>query len=213
MSQIEQNFRHFLGKHPEIEICYGEGLINRRSLARCLVKEKVADQKQMEAVIAMIRRFPFAPVRQKRSNLFGGIRVSVKDKVLILDFEKDKELFVRLQKLIEHTNYDRGEMLKIVTGSSSIKVFLDEKKEPFLKDIFRNFKLKNRYADISEISIEFPEEAIDTKGVLSTVTSELLMGGIVITELLTATPELLLYVKQEYVLKAYEVLRRLQNEF
>ena len=55
----------------------------------------------------------------------------------------------------------------------------------------------------------FPEESIREKGVLSTITRELTVNNIVITELLTASPELLIYLKEEYVLKAYEILKRL----
>ena len=61
MSQIEQDFRQLLSKKPEIEKCYAEGLINRRALARYLVKQKIAERHQMEATIAMLRRFEFTP--------------------------------------------------------------------------------------------------------------------------------------------------------
>ena len=57
----------------------------------------------------------------------------------------------------------------------------------------------------------FPEEAIKEKGVLSTITKELTINDIVITELLTTTPELIIYLKEEYVLKAYEIIKRLQE--
>ena len=59
MSQIEQEFRQFLSKKPEVETCYQDGLINRRSLARYLVKQGIAKSNQLEAVIAMLRRFKF----------------------------------------------------------------------------------------------------------------------------------------------------------
>ena len=61
------------------------------------------------------------------------------------------------------------------------------------------------------MSLQFPNEAIDSKGILSTITRELDINDIIITELLTATPELLIYVKEDYVIKTYDILKNLQR--
>src|SRR3989344_1360357 len=211
MSQIEQDFRRYLSRNPEVETCYQNGLINRRSLARRLVKEGMAKGNQGEAVVAMLRRFEFKKIQEKNKAIFKDIKINVKDRVIIFDFDKEKELVRTLDKLIAHTNYDKGDTLKIVVGSSSIKVFLDEEKEGALKDILHKFHLKKKYKNLSEISMIFPDVAIDEIGIISTVAKELAVNGIVITELLTPTPELLIYVDEQYVLKAYEVLKRLQR--
>lgn len=210
MSQIELNFRQFLSKNPELEICYQNRLINRRSLAKYLINQGIAKPNQLDAVIAMLRRFEFKE-RKLPKDLFSKIKVNIKDKIIILDFQKEKELIQRLEKLIEKTNYDRGDTLKIVVGSCSVKVFLDEENEKKVKEIVEKFKLQNRFSNISEISIMFPEEAIKERGILSTIIRELAINEIVINELLTASPELLIYLKEESVLKAYEILKRLQK--
>ncbi len=211
MSQIEQEFRQFLSKKPEIETCYQEGLINRRSLARYLVKHGIAKSNQLEAVIAMLRRFQFKEPTKQARDLFSKTKINIKDNITILDFEKEKELVQKLQHLIVNTNYDRGDTLKIVVGSSSVKVFLDEENEKRVKDIIDKFKLQNKLSNVSEISIMFPEGAIKERGILSTITRELTVNEIVISELLTASPELLIYLKEEYVLKAYDILKQLQK--
>ena len=211
MSQIEHNFRQFLSKKPEIEKCYQEGLINRRSLPRYLIRKGIAKPNQLEAVIAMLRRFQFKEKEKKGKDLFKKTRVNIKDKILILDFEKEKDLLKKLQNIIANTDYDKGDTLKIVVGSTSIKLFIDEGNIKKFQNIVDNFKIRHKFNNISEISIMFPEEAIKEKGVLSTITKELTINDIVITELLTTTPELIIYLKEEYVLKAYEIIKRLQH--
>ncbi len=210
MSQIEQEFRQFLSKNPELETCYQNGLINRRSLARYLIKQDIAKSNQLEAVIAMLRRFDFKEKKQTK-DLFSKIKINIKDKIIILDFQKEKELIQKLHHLIESTNYDRGDTLKIVVGSCSVKVFLDEENEKKVKTMIEKFKLQNRLINISEISVMFPENAIKERGILSTITKEFSVNDIVISELLTASPELLIYLKEEFVLKAYDILKRLQK--
>jgi hypothetical protein len=211
MSQIEQDFRQFLSKHPEIEICYQDGLINRRSLARYLIKKNIAKQNQLEAAIAMLRRYNFQRKKgEECDELFRNIRVNIKDSILVLDFEKSKELLRKLEKIFAHTDYDKGDTLKIVVGSSSIKLFIDKKNEGKLKEIFLEYKPK-KIEHISELSLLFPEKATSSKGILSTLTKEFVLNDINITEFLTASPELLIYLKEEYVLKAYEIIKRLQK--
>ncbi len=211
MSQIEHRFRQFLSRNPELETCYQEGLINRRSLARYLIKHKIADKGQLEAVIAMLRRFEFSRVTHPK-DMFPKTKINIKDRIVILDFQKEKELIQKLERLIERTNYDRGDTLKIVVGSASVKVFLDQENETKVKDLTEKFTLSGRLSDISEISMMFPDEAIRERGILSTVTRELAVNDINISELLTATPELLIYLKENHVLKAYDILKRLQKD-
>lgn len=212
MSQIEHSFRGLLNKKPEIEKCYAEGLINRRALARYVVKKGIAKSNQLEAVIAMLRRFPFKTAEKEPMNILKKISVNLKDRITILDFEKDKELLQRLQLVLKHINYDTGDTFKLVVGSTTITLYIDEKKYDEIRDIVSMFKLKQRFTHISEFSIYFPEEAIAAKGVFSTITRELVLNDIIITEMLTASSELLMYVKEEYVLKTYGLLKQLQRK-
>ncbi len=101
----------FLSKKPEIETCYQEGLINRRSLARYLTKHGIAKNNQLQAVIAMLRRFQFKEPTKQTKDLFPKTKINIKDNIIILDFEKEKALVEKLQNLIANTNYDRGDTL------------------------------------------------------------------------------------------------------
>ena len=166
---------------------------------------------QVEALVAMLRRFEFAKEEKATRQVFSRITTRVKDNILILDFEKSKDLMKDMPKLISQIDYDKGDTLKIVVGSAFITVYIDQEKETLVKDIFSRYKYLHRHKKISEISLLFPETAIDTKGVFSTITRELALHSITITELLTSSSELLLYLRDEFVLKALEVLKDLQQ--
>lgn len=209
MSQIEQDFNSLLGKKPEIEKCYQQGLINRRSLARFLINKGIAKPTQLEAIIAMLRRYNFKEQEKESKDLFKDIKIQIKDKISILDFEKNKELLHKLERLIATTDYDKGDTLKIVVGGSSITIFIDQERERKLNNLFQKYKASNKFNNISEMSLTFPSKAIKTKGILSTITRELALNEITITEFLTAGPELLIYVKEEHVMKVYEIIKRL----
>ncbi|MFH1399625.1 MAG: hypothetical protein ABIG95_05950 [Candidatus Woesearchaeota archaeon] len=213
MSQIEQNIRLFLSKNPEIEKCIQNNLINRRSLARYLIQKGVARQNEFEAVIATLRRYDFKEYKQEVFEIFHNTKLRVKDNIIILDYEKDKRLLQELKKIIDVADYDKGDTLKIVVGDSLIKLFLDEEKLQLVENLTKSFRLQATYKKISEISITFPRETVNIKGIISFITRELYVNDILICELLTASPELLIYVQEEYVLRAYEVIKQLQKTF
>ena len=210
MSQIEQGLRTLLAHRPEIERCVRAGLVNRRALARQLIELGWATPDQFDAVVATVRRYDFGRDAAPDADLFPQIRVSLKDRILILDFERDRSILGRLERVIAQIDFDRGETLKIVVGSQSIKLFLDARKEAALRPLLERVHPIHRWDHLSEISMVFPESATTTRNVLAVIARELSLNGIVITELLTASPELLVYVREDQAARAYEVVRGLQ---
>lgn len=211
MSQIELGIRNLLGRHPEIEKCQQAGLLNRRALARYVIANGVGGPDDLDAVVASLRRHDFGNLERKGPELFPEVRVTLKDRIMIIEFEKEKALLQDLQKVIGQFEYDRGDTLKLVVGTASIKLFVNQGKEPALRSLLTRYKVRRRLDGLSEISMMFPEAAPETRGVLAVLTRELALNDVVLAELLTASPELLIYVRDEHVAKAYEIVRRLQG--
>lgn len=210
MSQIEHNFRQFLGKHPEIEKSYCLGLINRRALARFLIKRGIGKNNEFEAIVAMLRRYTFENHEIIEKNFFSDIRVNFKDKILIIDLEKSKQSLIEIEKIIKQVDYDKGDTLKVVVGSSSIKLYIDEKKKKEIKQLLEGFKNKEMH-NMVEISLMFPDSSVRSKGVISALTRELALNNVLLIEILTSSPELILYLEDKYLLKALEVIKDLQR--
>jgi hypothetical protein len=210
MSQLEQDFRLLLSAKPEIGKCCQHGLINRRSLARYLIRIGMAKMIQFDAIVAMLRRYEFKKPSKEVMDIFRDIRVNIKDNIVVLDFDKNRELVHKLQRIISHTEYDKGDTLKIVIGSASVKLFIDKKNISKLKDLLYEFR-PMKIEHITELSLMFQEQASSSRGVLAAITNEFVLNDINITEFLTATPELLIYLREEYVLKAYAIIKRLQK--
>ena len=210
MSQLEQEFRQLLAKKPEIEKCFQEGLINRRALARYIIENKIASRSQLEAVIAMLRRYNFRKTTKEDFPLFKKLRTSIRDNLVILNFQKNESLTHKLNIITGDTNYNVSETLKIIVGTTSVTLIIDESKENNFKKVFERANLISRTESVSEISIQFPKEAINSKGIIATIANELFLNDIVITEFLTASQELLIYLREEFVLKAYEIVKGLK---
>jgi len=211
VSQLEQRVRAVLGPHPEIEKCVRLGLVNRRALARHLVRQGVAEAGQIEAVVATLRRMDLGAESAGAARVFPEVRIGLKDRILILDFEKERALLQRLERLIPLIDYDRGDTLKIVVGTESLKLIIDQRREKAVRGLFERFRVRHRLEGISEISMMFPTTAVDTPGILAVLGREFLVRDVTVAELLTASPEMLIYLQDPYVPRAYEAVRGLQG--
>jgi hypothetical protein len=208
MSQLEHEFRLFLNKNPEIEKCYSSDLINRRSLVRYLIRHGFAKASQFDALIAMVRRFRFKEGNEIGMDMFKDIRMTLKDKIVILDFDKKRDLLNDIKETISIPDYEKGDTIKIVIGTASVKIFIDNKNQHKLKELIRRHR-PAVVRNVCELSLLFPESAIDSRGIISTITSEFACNDIIITELLTATPELLIYVDEKYAVRSFEIIKGL----
>ncbi len=211
MSQIEQRLGTFLSRRPEIAKCYRIGLVNRRALARYLLREGVAAPDQFESILAALRRHDYGSGVPSQRDVFRDVRIGLKDKIVIWDLEKDRALLERLGRLVSRVQSDRGDTLKIVVGTSAIKLVLDRKQEAEIRPLVEPVRLRERIDRLTEVSLMFPEEATRTPGVVAALTQELFVHDVLLTEILTASPELLLYVSDDQVTRAYEVVRGLRE--
>ncbi len=212
MSQIEQSFRQYLGKHPEIRSAYAQNLLNIRALARAFMNEEGLRDRNIEAVVATIRRFDIEPLLTHTDNkIFSDIKISTKDEIVILDYEKSKPIVEKVKAIVDSIDYNKNETLKVVVGSGSVKVIVDSSNSSSVKQALGRDKLIKERKKISELSLLFPTKAHEVRGIIAYVTSELLLGGINIRELVTCTPELVLYIDEEQSLKAYGILKKVKR--
>ena len=210
MSELEQRFSSFIDRHPEIRAA--KSLLNTRAVARDFIKEESLQPKNIEAVVAMIRRFDIKPIiSYTNQKIFSDIKISIKDEITILDYEKSNIILEKLKDIVSGINYNKNETLKVVVGSHSVKIIIDSSNTELVKQKLGKTNLLKKYSNISEISLLFSSKAIKEKGIIAYVTSELLLGGINIEEIITCTPELIIYVDEKQSLKTYEILKKIKN--
>lgn len=210
MSELEQKFRSFLSRHPEVVAA--KDMLNIRALARSFVTEEGIGAGKIEAAVAMIRRTEIvAPGQSTSKDILTGIRISMKDGIVILDYKRSREIVENLKLTVSEVDYDRNETLKIVVGSHTVKIIVDSVNSEMVKEKLGEETLRHEDSSVSETSLLFPASAHDEKGIVSYVTSQLVLNGVNIKEILTCTPELIVYVDEKQSLKAYEVFKRIKS--
>lgn len=212
MTQINIMLQDFLSRNPDIRRARNKGLVNRRALAGYIVKKEGLSTGRIEAIVTALRRIEIKKEEAyDLAKVFRDITITTKDKIAVVSLEKSDSTLQKIQKVLSKVSYAKNETLKLVEGSSAIKIFIDEFNLDKIKDIFTLSEIRKIQKDVAEINMFFPESANKTKGIIAYVASEFGIESINIIELLTGTPELIIYVAENDLLKAYNTIQRLKK--
>ncbi|MCK5289639.1 MAG: hypothetical protein KAJ56_01730 [Candidatus Aenigmarchaeota archaeon] len=210
MSQIELTLEKFFSRNPDIRESRDKGLINRRALARYIADLENIPMKNFDALVMALRRYSSEQKTQMNyAGLFRSMRTSAKDSITVVCLRNSEKVLEKIPHLFRAINVGPNDTFKIVNSALTIKLFSDSSKLKQIKEHFDKDEILEIYDNVGEINIILSKDVINAYGVLSYITSQLSIHKINILELLTSTPELLLYVENKNLLKAYEVIKNM----
>lgn len=208
MSQIELLLERFFSRNPDLREAKNKGMVNRRALARYIAHQEKLGTDNLDALIMALRRYPSGPAAGKDvGRLFNQMKTGVKDGIAILSFRNSGRVMEKMPEIMKLVG--PNEAFRLVEGTLSIKLFVEKSRLEQINSHFEPKDVLETYDNIGEISVILTGEAIKTPGIVSYVTSRLAISRINILELLTSTPELLIYVDNADLLRAYEVVKSL----
>ncbi|MBI2665136.1 hypothetical protein HYX12_00775 [Candidatus Woesearchaeota archaeon] len=185
-------------------------IISLKNLAVYLIKKKKL-LTTTDAVISAIRRYEeekplelkFETARKviRRSE---GIRITTN--IIEFALEKNKEIQDLLPKAFSQVDYNKGEILLIIQGEKSIKLMINDKNKEKMEAIFPKKSIIDIVDNIAEINIQLSGEAVKTPGIITVLTTELMLHDINIVETMSCVPEMLFFVKQKDIVKSYQIL-------
>jgi aspartokinase len=202
----------FLDNNPCIKRDLRKGLINSRALAKYIVKTQNMDV-TLDAVISAIRRYDVG----KKDDIFITARklvsqtlnLSTRSGLAEISLIKDEDVQRSIPGLFDVIEYSRGEVLRVIQANESIKLIVDEKNLENVKTVFPKNKIINVNKNLAEINMHMAPKMIVTYGILAVIANELAINSVNILEVLTCLPEMILFVKEEDILKAYQILYQL----
>ncbi|MDH7517490.1 MAG: ACT domain-containing protein [Candidatus Thermoplasmatota archaeon] len=212
MKNIVGEVWKILDKNPSIRRDLALGIINNRALAKYIIKEHKLNA-TLDAVISAIRRYEIGRhddvfvIAQKL--LCQTVSLSTRNGLAEVSLIKDNEVQQLLPEIFEIIQFVRGETLRIIQATESIRLLIDEKNLDKIKEIFPRNKIIKIDRDIAEINIRMHPDMRTTYGILAVIANELALNGISIMEIMSCFPEMLIFVEEKNILKAYQVLHQL----
>jgi|SRR3989338_8824243 len=214
MTHIAGQVKAFLDNDFVIRKCLLRNIISLRALSRHIIKLMDLEEKNLDAVISAIRRYK----REEKSEtetelkkLFSKISVKTRSNIADVCLKKNKRVLEQLNKINSIVDIEKGEVIRIIQAEESIRIILDEKN---LDKLFSNIPKGDCIStekNLTEINLHFTLEAAKTRGILSLISSSLNAEDINIVEVISCAPELLIFVKKEYLLKTLNVINNLEK--
>jgi len=211
MTNIVHHVWKILDDSPCIKRCMSQGLINNTALARYIVKEKKVNG-NLEAVSSAIRRYKldkFDEIFDTANRIVNFGELSTRSKLANIAVIKDAEIQELLPKIFSIIQYNRGDVLRIIQADEAIKILVNEKNLEKVKGLFPKKKIIKIDNNLAEINMHLHPEAVKTPGIIAVISNELAMNGVNVMESMSCVPEMLWFVKEKDVLKAYNVLFQL----
>ena len=206
MASINTLVWRYIADDVSIQKDLQRGLINIRGLARYLIDKYHLDS-SMDAVISAIRRY-------ETENVFDDNTKDI-DSVLQSSVITTKNYVSCItMKEVEYKTISQDfvgknilrENFRMVKSKEVIKLFLNQKDLNKKVDLFTKENVISVTPDLAEIRVTMNSKATETVGVLARLSHEIALHGVSIYELISAVPEMLIYVKSDDLVRAHKAV-------
>ncbi len=211
MKSVNQEIAAILDKDMALQKCLKREVINTRALAQVLLKEHLLPY-SLDAIISAIRRYDLEDISilnsKESKEAFSKMLISTKDNVTMIVIKDALFKVIAQDFLNEQKLKDNVRLLK---GKETISLFVNQKDLEFKLKLFPSSHVVEMQKNLSEIRLHFSGDVRKIKGIIARVTSELAMLDINIEQIFYTFPDVLLYVKEENLVKAHQSLLTLKS--
>lgn len=213
MTNIRAEVWKIVDQDPSIKLDLERGLVNIRALARYCAKLGIDGTEN--AIISAIRRYPkdnpIKKMYKTAQEMLNSTTFSTRSNIVNIAITKNSDIQELFPKLFACINYERGDTLRIVQGEGFIKIIVDERNLSKILDIIPKKLVLHLQKDLAEINMHLHPEAVKTPGIVLVTSGELTRNGINIYEIMSCVPEMLFFVDDKDLVKAYQILFNLCN--
>jgi len=211
MTNITHMVWKILDNSPCIRRVMNRDLVNTTALAKHLISEHKINA-TLDAVSSAIRRYksdPYNDIYNRANNVISLGGISTKSKLANISLIKDTEVEEILPKLFSVIQFHRGDVLRIIQADEAIKILVNEKNLDTVKKLFPEKKVIKIDRNLAEINMHLHPEAVKTPGIIAVISNELAINGVNVMETMSCVPEMLFFVEEKDILKAYNVFYQL----
>lgn len=208
MTNISHVTWSYMDKSPVIRKCFGLDIINLRALAMLIIKSEKL-KTSPDSVISALRRYeakePDLQYLEVKKSL-NECKISTKTKIVLITLKREPKYITKiLQDITKVIDATKGDVFRFIEGRESAKVIIDERNLSKVKHMLGRDIIEIN-DDICEINICFPELHTRTAGLRAMTLTELAVNDIKIIETVSCLPEFMIFVREQDIAKAYQLL-------
>ncbi len=206
MSSINNIIWRYIAEDASIQKDLHRELINIRGLARYLI-DKYHISASMDAVISAIRRYESECVFEDNTKAIDAVLhsavITTKNHVSCITMKEHEFRTISSDFIGKNVLKENFRMVK---SKEIIKLFLNQKDIEKKLEIFEKENILSVTKDLAEIRVTMHSKAAETVGVLARISHEIALHDVAIYELISAIPELLIYVKSDDLVRAHKAV-------
>ncbi|MEK6920985.1 MAG: hypothetical protein AABX82_03825 [Nanoarchaeota archaeon] len=209
---INNQVWRYIAEDASIQKDLQRDLINIRGLARYLI-DKYHISASMDAVISAIRRYETECVFEDNTKAIDAVLysavITTKNYVTCITMKEHEFKTISSDFVGKNILKENFRMLK---SKEIIKLFLNQKDLEKKIVLFSKENILSVTKDLAEVRITMHSNATETVGVLARISHEIALHDVAIYEMISAIPEMLIYVKSDDLVRAHKAVLGLIQE-
>ena len=202
---------------PFIQEALSNGIINNAALADQMLPEIEKELKKkvkFSAVNMAIRRLSEKLGQSfiSKAKFDKNSDITLKSNLIEITVYKMEDSQEYIKELYSLVDIKGGDFLTITQGLHELMIITNEKYEKKILEMFPNKLIKKSIKNLSSITINIPEESIETIGLFYIVTRALNWENINIVDIVSTFTEMTFIIKEEDTARSFNVFKELIKE-
>ena len=217
MVTVSHLVEKIIEQKPFIQEALSNGIINNAALADQMLPEIEKELKKkvkFSAVNMAIRRLSEKLEQSfiSKAKFDKNSDITLKSNLIEITVYKMEYSQEYIQELYSLVDIKGGDFLTITQGLHELMIITNEKYEKKILEMFPNKLIKKSIKNLSSITINIPEESIETIGLFYIVTRALNWENINIVDIVSTFTEMTFIIKEEDTARSFNVLKELIKE-
>jgi aspartokinase len=188
-------------------------IISYGSLAKQLkpeIEEELGREVKTHAIVMALRRYAETlKERPKKISFDYSSEIILKTDVCDISVLRSPTLFIKLKKLYDVVQFEKGDILNIIHGRSEVSIVTNERYREQLLTFLKDEKILNVEKNLVSVTLTYSKEFLYTPGVIFTVVRNIAWENINIFEVVSTNTELTFILAKKDAMRGYTVLEQL----
>jgi len=159
--------------------------------------------------MALRRHSEQLKIKHKKIQFDYSSDIIMKTKICDIAAVRSTTLLEKLKKLYEIVDFERGDILNIIHGTSEVNIVTNERYKQKLLDILKNEKIIITEDSLVSLTMTFSKDFFYTPGVIFNIIRNIAWENINVYEIVSTNTELTFILHKKDAMKGYRALEKL----
>lgn len=218
MKTVSSVVEDYIRSKPFLLSSLAQGIINLTSLARIMmpdIESQVGKDLKQGAVVMALKRLSEEldfKINHKINKVLRNIgEITVRSSLNDYTFVVSDTILENKTRLLEEIKQRPDVFYTSSRGVNEANLVISNSVANLIEKHFKNEKMSHKMENLSSITVKLPSENISVPGVYYFIFQRLAWEGVVLYEVISTTNEFTIIVNDEYVDKAFRVIKDLKS--